>query len=147
MSHDNAHDNGHHATPFWTMLIILIVLLFLTVFTVLTAHFIDLGPFNFPLAMAIAVLKGSLVFAFFMHLLYDKLINTVVIVSTLFAATLFIGLSIVDLTARNHTDRNTVREITAGGTSQIVQKAIDAAAAEHHDNEHPAEDGAHDGGH
>lgn len=147
MSADHAHGDHHHATPFWTMLIILIVLIILTVFTVLTAHYIDLGPFNFPLAMAIAVLKATLVFAFFMHLLYDKLINTVVVASTLFAVSLFIGITVVDLTSRARIDRLQEGEITAGGTDTVVKKAIEKAALEHHGAEHHEGDDHADDGH
>ena len=123
------------------MLFVLIALLFLTVLTALTAHYIDIGPLNFPLAMLIACTKALLVFGFFMHLFYDKLINTVVVISCLFAVTLFIGFSVLDLTSRDRIDRIQAGEITAGGTDQTVQKAIDAGHAAEHDAEHAEGEG------
>lgn len=137
MSHNHAQGDDHvHETPFWTMFWCLMALLFLTVLTALTAHYIDIGPLNFPLAMLIACTKALLVFGFFMHLFYDKLINTVVVISCLFAVTLFIGISILDLTSRDRIDRIQAGEVTPGGTNQIVQKAIDAGHAKEHDAEH-----------
>lgn len=149
MSHDHAHEGEHHVheTPFWTMFFCLIALLFLTVLTALTAHYVDIGPLNFPLAMLIAFTKALLVFGFFMHLFYDKLINTVVVVSCLFAVSLFIGISILDLTSRDRIDRIQSGEIVEGGTDQVVQAAIDAGHAEHHDAEHAEDKPEDDGGH
>ena len=137
MSHDHAHGGDHvHETPFWTMLWCLIALIILTIITVATALLLDLGPLNFPLAMLIACTKALLVFGFFMHLFYDKLINTVVVISCLFAVVLFIGFSVLDLTSRHHIDRIQMGEITKGGSDQVVQKAIDSGHAAEHDAEH-----------
>jgi len=120
---------------------VLIALLFLTVTTVLTAKFVDLGSMNFFLAMGIAIVKGTLVFAFFMHLFWDKLINTVIIVATLFAAALFIGISVTDLTARHHIDRQESGEVVMGGLATPVQNAIDSGHAAHNDAEHHEAEG------
>jgi cytochrome c oxidase subunit 4 len=48
-------------------LLVLVALLGLTTLTILVAY-VDLGPFNTPIAFAIAGLKALLVMLFFMHL-------------------------------------------------------------------------------
>ena len=71
-------------------------LLFLTIVTVLATK-IDFGAnINLGVAMAIAVLKASLVILFFMHLKYDKLFHSVIFVSAILAACLFVGFTLMD---------------------------------------------------
>ena len=71
-------------------------LLVLTAATVLATK-IDFGAnINLAVAMAIAVLKASLVILFFMHLRYDRLFHTVVFVSAILAASLFVGFTMLD---------------------------------------------------
>jgi cytochrome c oxidase subunit 4 len=71
-------------------------LLVLTVCTVLATK-VDFGAnINFALAMAIAVVKATLVILFFMHLKYDRLFHTVVFVSAILAASLFVGFTMMD---------------------------------------------------
>jgi caa(3)-type oxidase subunit IV len=72
----------------------------LTVLTVGVAH-IDLGWANFPVAMLIAVIKGSLVAMFFMGLKYDKPENTVILIGSLLFLTIFIVLTSCDLLFRS----------------------------------------------
>ena len=71
-------------------------LLFLTILTVLATK-IDFGAnINLAIAMVIAVTKATLVILFFMHLRYDKLFHTVVFVSAILAASLFVGFTLMD---------------------------------------------------
>ncbi len=71
-------------------------LLMLTLVTVMATK-IDFGAnINLAVAMAIAVLKASLVVLFFMHLKYDKLFHSVVFVSSILAAALFVGFTLMD---------------------------------------------------
>jgi cytochrome c oxidase subunit 4 len=71
-------------------------LLLLTIVTVLATK-VDFGAnINLAIAMAIAVLKATLVVLFFMHLKYDRLFHTVVFVSALLAAFLFVGFTLMD---------------------------------------------------
>ena len=60
-----------HIVPVKVYNRILISLLLLTVVTVYIATF-DFGVFNFPLAMAVATFKVSLVAMFFMHLKWES---------------------------------------------------------------------------
>jgi cytochrome c oxidase subunit 4 len=144
-THDD-HGQGHvHVTPFWPMLIVFVTLVVLTVVTVLTAKYVDIpGNGNLILAMFIACVKGLLVAGFFMHLVYDDKMNTVVLASCLFCVALFVGFSLLDLGSRDTVDRLQDGEIVAGGTSQVVQQAAEAAhAAEgNHDGDAHAADGA-----
>ena len=56
----------HRVVPVRTYLLVFAALIALTITTVLVAQ-IDLGEYNFIIAMTIAVTKGSLVVWFFMH--------------------------------------------------------------------------------
>ena len=79
-------------------------LLFLTVLTVLATK-IDFGAnINLAIAMVIAVTKATLVILFFMHLRYDRLFHTVVFVSAICAASLFVGFTLMDSSQYQHTN-------------------------------------------
>jgi cytochrome c oxidase subunit 4 len=56
----------HHITPVRTYVLIFLALITLTVSTVLISK-VELGEYNFVVAMTIAVIKASLVVWFFMH--------------------------------------------------------------------------------
>jgi len=56
----------HQVVPVWKYLAVFAALITLTVTTILVAG-IDLGEYNFIVAITIAVIKGSLVVWFFMH--------------------------------------------------------------------------------
>ena len=121
MAHDHDHghdDHGHHVhvTPFWPMTIVFAVLIVLTVVTVFTAKYVDLGgSWNLVLALVIACTKGALVAGFFMHLVYDKAMNTVVVIASLFAVLLFFVLTMLDLGTRGAHDIIEEGEIVVGG--------------------------------
>ena len=94
------HDeHGHglaHVAEAKVLLGTWIALMILTVLTV-SATNIDLGTnWNLALAMFIAIIKASLVVAFFMHLRYDKLFHTVLVIAGLLAASLFVGFALMD---------------------------------------------------
>ena len=93
-------DDEHHGLAHTATIKVLCAtggtLLFLTLVTVLATR-VDFGaPINLGIAMAIAVLKASLVILFFMHLKYDRLFHTVVFVSAFLAASLFVGFTLMD---------------------------------------------------
>jgi cytochrome c oxidase subunit IV len=98
-SHDH-HADGHNDISHVASIKVLVgtggSLLLLTLVTVLATK-IDFGAnINLGIAMAIAVLKATLVVLFFMHLKYDKLFHTVVFVSAILAAALFVGFTLMD---------------------------------------------------
>jgi len=79
-------------------------LLVLTVITVLATK-IDFGAnINLAIAMVIAVTKATLVILFFMHLRYDRLFHSVVFVSAILAASLFVGFTLMDTSQYQHTN-------------------------------------------
>jgi cytochrome c oxidase subunit 4 len=76
----------------------------LTILTVLATR-IDFGAnINLAVAMVIAVTKATLVILFFMHLRYDRLFHTVVFVSAICAASLFVGFTLMDSSQYQHTN-------------------------------------------
>jgi cytochrome c oxidase subunit 4 len=93
------HDDEHglsHVAPVKVLAATGGTLLLLTLVTVLATR-IDFGAnINLAVAMAIAVLKATLVILFFMHLRYDRLFHTVIFVSAILAASLFVGFTMMD---------------------------------------------------
>jgi len=94
------HHDDHHGISHVAAARVLLAtggtLLFLTLVTVLATK-IDFGAnINLAVAMVIAVTKATLVILFFMHLRYDKLFHSVVFVSALLAACLFVGFTLMD---------------------------------------------------
>jgi cytochrome c oxidase subunit IV len=94
------HDDEHHGISHVAAIKVLVstggALLFLTLITVLATK-IDFGAnINLAVAMVIAVTKATLVILFFMHLRYDRLFHTVVFVSAILAACLFVGFTLMD---------------------------------------------------
>ena len=92
-----------HVSPKSTYYAIFGALMVLTGVTV-GAAFVNLGSFNFPVAIAIAITKATLVILFFMHLRYDRLFHTVVFVSAICAASLFVGFTLMDSSQYQHTN-------------------------------------------
>jgi cytochrome c oxidase subunit 4 len=101
--HDDHHADGHddhHGISHVASLKVLLgtggTLLMLTLVTV-GATKVDFGAnINLAIAMAIAVLKATLVILFFMHLKYDRLFHTVIFVGAILAASLFVGFTLMD---------------------------------------------------
>jgi cytochrome c oxidase subunit IV len=94
------HDDDHHGLAHVASVKVLLgtgsALLFLTIVTV-AATKVDFGAnINLAIAMFIAVVKATLVVLFFMHLKYDKLFHTVVFISAILAAALFVGFTLMD---------------------------------------------------
>ncbi|MFU8828503.1 MAG: cytochrome C oxidase subunit IV family protein [Phycisphaerales bacterium] len=127
--HDAYDHDGHHihVTPFWPMVIVFGCLLVLTALTLWTAkaeYFYVSNSVNLTVALIIASAKGLLVAAFFMHLIYDKALNTVIVVSTMFAAVLFITITLIDLGTQDMVDATEMGEITHGGSVQITTDPV-----------------------
>jgi cytochrome c oxidase subunit 4 len=89
-----------HIVPTKTNLVTLSVLLVLTILTVFTAKFVDLGNLNLALAMLIASVKAATVLLWFMHLKYDGMFNRVIVLSAFAFLFLMYGLSAADLFTR-----------------------------------------------
>ncbi|HEY3806278.1 MAG TPA: cytochrome C oxidase subunit IV family protein [Kofleriaceae bacterium] len=106
-SAEHHDDHGHgiaHVATIKTLVATGTTLLFLTLLTVLATR-VDFGAnINLAVAMVIAVTKATLVVLFFMHLRYDRLFHTVVFVSALCAASLFVGFTLMDTSQYQHTN-------------------------------------------
>jgi cytochrome c oxidase subunit 4 len=87
-----------HVVPFKVLAGVWGGLLVLTIVTVAVAG-IDLGSANLGIALAIAVVKGSLVLLFFMHMRYDRPMNAIVFIAALLFFMLFVSLALLDTRA------------------------------------------------
>jgi cytochrome c oxidase subunit IV len=74
----------------------------LMVFTALTVMvaFIDLGAMNLPVAIAIAVVKATLVFLYFMHVKYGSRLVKIGIVAAIFTLMIMFSITLSDYMTR-----------------------------------------------
>ncbi len=72
----------------------LLVLTFITV----AVTYVDLGDYNLLIAMAIASIKAVLVILFFMHMLYDRPFNALILIVALITVGIFIIFALLDTT-------------------------------------------------
>ncbi len=98
MAHAEHHD--HHIVPLKILWSVFGALVFLTIFTVLTAQYVDIGPLNFPLAMAIALTKAGLVVTFFMALKWDNKVNALILGLGCMFVVVFLAFTLFDTAYR-----------------------------------------------
>jgi cytochrome c oxidase subunit 4 len=91
-----------HVSPVSLYITIFLALMVLTVVTV-GAAFVNLGSFNFPVAMLIAVFKASLVVWYFMHVKYQSHMTKLAIAMGLFFLAILLGETMVDYASKNFT--------------------------------------------
>jgi cytochrome c oxidase subunit 4 len=84
-----------HILPVPLLLGVFVALVILTVATV-AATWVDLGRWNLHLAMTIAMVKGTLVALYFMHLRYDKPFHALIFITALVFLALFLSGTLVD---------------------------------------------------
>ncbi len=94
----DAHDDHGiaHTTPVWLLVGVWGALM---VGTVATVYFASLGlgsQLSFMVAMVIATVKAGLVMAFFMHLYWDKKLNSLAFLGAFLFVMLFIGMALTD---------------------------------------------------
>jgi cytochrome c oxidase subunit 4 len=93
------HTHAHHGGPkIYTAN--LVALLFLTVITVAAASF-NFGSANVVIALAIATVKAILVGLFFMHLIWDKPVNAIILIAAFLFLGIFLMFDFLDVTSRN----------------------------------------------
>lgn len=107
-SHSHAHAEGGHGNAARTYSTVLGVLLVLTIITVAASR-VNFGSMNVVIALAIATVKGSLVALYFMHLRYDKPMNGIIFVISLFFLALFLGGCLTDVESRWNTQPSNLR--------------------------------------
>ena len=108
MSAQHAHADAHashgsgHISPISLYVTIFLALMVLTGVTV-GAAFVDLGQFNFLVAMIIAVFKASLVVWYFMHVKYQSKLTKLTVATGLFFLAILLGLMLVDYGSKDFT--------------------------------------------
>lgn len=85
----------HKVVSFKTYIIVLFGLIALTFISVFVTT-IDLGNFSILVALTIAGIKSLLVFSFFMHLLYDKRMYSIMVVGVIILFTLVLIVTFLD---------------------------------------------------
>jgi cytochrome c oxidase subunit 4 len=88
-----------HVAPKSLYFAIFAALMVFTGITVAVA-FVNLGPFNFPVAITIAILKATLVVLFFMHAKYSSRLTKLVIATGFFFLLVMFGLTLTDYISR-----------------------------------------------
>ena len=84
-----------HVAPLRALIATGMLLLVLTWVTVAVAA-VDLGEANIYIALGIAVVKGSFVALFFMHLRWDRPFNAIIFCSSLVFVALFLAFAMTD---------------------------------------------------
>lgn len=90
----------HHVVPTRNYVTIFLILMVLTATTV-AVTFVDLGPLNLIIALAIAVTKATLVVLFFMHVKYSSALTKLFIISALIMCGILVLLTGADYISRN----------------------------------------------
>ena len=93
-----------HVSPISLYISIFLALMVLTAVTV-GAAFINLGSFNFPIAMVIAVFKASLVVWFFMHVKWQSHLTKLTLATGMFFLAILLGMMLIDYTSKDLTPR------------------------------------------
>jgi cytochrome c oxidase subunit 4 len=91
-----------HVSPVSLYVTIFLALMVLTAVTV-GAAFVDLGPLNFPVALAIALFKASLVIWYFMHVKYQSALTKLTVATGLFFLVILLSLTMVDYSSKAFT--------------------------------------------
>jgi len=99
---DDGHGgHGHHLIPYHIYYKVFGGLIFLTILTVVTAKYVDLGILNLPLALLIASTKAGLVVAFFMALKYDNKVNVMILGLGCVFVVIFLSITLLDTNFRS----------------------------------------------
>ena len=102
--HAHAHEShgAGHVSPISLYVTIFLALMVLTALTV-GAAFVNLGQFNFLVAMIIAIFKASLVVWYFMHVKYQSRLTKLTVATGLFFLAILLGLMLVDYGSKGFT--------------------------------------------
>jgi cytochrome c oxidase subunit IV len=85
----------HHIVPYRTHIIVLLCLVILTAISVAVTS-IELGPLTVTIALLLATSKAIIVLIYFMHLKFDNIMYTVLLVFTLFSIISIIIITFLD---------------------------------------------------
>lgn len=125
-----------HVSPKSTYYAIFGALMVFTAITVGVA-FVNLGALNFPVAIAIAITKATLVILFFMHAKYSSRLTKLVIGGAFFFLLILLGMTMTDYgsrgwfaSPRGSTTAGT--KVRIGPAPAPAEGAADAAPAAEH---------------
>jgi cytochrome c oxidase subunit 4 len=96
---DHGSPSHGHISPIGVYLGIFGALMVGTALTVFAA-FVDLGVFNFTVALTIAVIKATLVILFFMHVKYSSHLTKLTVLVGIFFLIILLTLTMVDYVSR-----------------------------------------------
>jgi cytochrome c oxidase subunit 4 len=113
------HPEVGHVVPVRYLVGAGLALLVLTVVTV-AVRYVDLGEFNMPLAIGIAVVKATIVALIFMHLRWDRPFNLLVLIGSIIFVLLLIAFASMDV----HQYESTLFD----GNAPDAQATLDANA-------------------
>jgi cytochrome c oxidase subunit 4 len=91
-----------HVSSIGLYLTIFFALMILTAVTVAAAY-LDLGQFNFAVAMAIAGFKASLVVWYFMHVKWQSSLTKLTLATGMFFLAILLGMSLIDYASKDFT--------------------------------------------
>lgn len=94
-THEGDPKNVGHVVSLPLLTVVFLTLVFLTGVTYWVTFF-DFGSFNLIIAMLVALIKGSLVVLYFMHMRWDRTMIPVVFLVSLLAIALFIAFALLD---------------------------------------------------
>ena len=89
-----------HVSPISLYVTIFMALMVLTGVTV-AAAFVNLGQFNFLVAMVIAGFKASLVIWYFMHVKYQSSLTKLTVSTGLFFLAILLGMMLIDYSSKD----------------------------------------------
>jgi cytochrome c oxidase subunit 4 len=127
-THSHSHAEGH-GNAVRTYSAILGALLVLTVITVAVSR-VDFGSLNVIIAIGIATFKASLVALYFMHLRYDKPMNAIIFVVSLFFLGLFLAGCLTDVESRWDVQPTNLKVQTAPAAPPAALAAETPAASQ-----------------
>jgi len=90
----------HHVVPLKVYFTIFGLLMLGTALTV-QAAFIDMGAFNTPAALAIAIGKATVVVLYFMHVKYSSRMTWIVVIGSVFWLSLLLVITMIDYLTRS----------------------------------------------
>ncbi len=96
--HEEQHEENHIVSP-KIYAVIAVALLLCTALTV-AASYVEMGPWNAVVALAIAVFKATLVVLFFMHIKYSSKLMKLTVGAGLFTFLALVGMSMSDYISR-----------------------------------------------
>jgi cytochrome c oxidase subunit IV len=106
-------DHADHVVPVRTYLLVFASLMVLTFLTVAASRY-DFGEANTIVAMAIAVLKATLVVLFFMHVKYSNRLVQLLVAASFVWLALLIGGALSDYVSRGRVNPGTETRSPSG---------------------------------